>query len=128
MGLLCKRLRIRDRNDGGNVKDNWIYIQEPDVQVGRLQIFNNWSPFMVADPDTVWIGLEYFCNDNDELWNMPDADLIELAKAEIGQDQVLSSERERPRCHRDPHAQSLPRLFRQLRTLPGNHRLRRWPG
>ena len=115
VGLLCKRLRIRDRNDGGNVKDNWIYIQEPDVQVGRLQIFNNWSPFMVADPDTVWIGLEYFCNESDDLWNMPDADLIELAKAElvkIG----LSSERGCARRHCDPHAQDLPGLLRHATT------------
>ena len=43
------------------LKDTWIYIQEPDVLVGRMQIFNNWSPYLVSDPDTVWIGLEYFC-------------------------------------------------------------------
>ena len=54
------------------ISDNWIYIQEPDVLVGRLQIFNNWSPFMVADPDKVWLGLEYFCNESDEIWNLPD--------------------------------------------------------
>jgi protoporphyrinogen oxidase len=59
VGVLCKTLKIRDRT-GGAVKDNWIYIQEPGVSVGRLQIFNNWSPAMVADPDNVWIGLEYF--------------------------------------------------------------------
>ncbi len=43
--------------------DNWIYIQEPDVKLGRLQIFNNWSPDLVADPDTVSLGLEYFCEE-----------------------------------------------------------------
>jgi len=92
VGLLCKRLRIRDPKDGATVKDNWIYIQEPDVQVGRLQIFNNWSPFMVADPDTVWIGLEYFCNDTDGLWNKSEAELIALAKAEMVKIRVLTSE------------------------------------
>jgi protoporphyrinogen oxidase len=94
VGLLCRKLRIRDRLDGGNVKDNWIYIQEPDVQVGRLQIFNNWSPFMVADPNTVWIGLEYFCNDTDGLWRQPDAALIELAKSELVKIQILDSEQD----------------------------------
>ena len=52
--------------------DTWIYIQERDVKVGRLQIFNNWSPFMVKDPNTVWMGLEYFCNKTDVFWNQPD--------------------------------------------------------
>lgn len=80
VGLLCKRLSVTDTCA---ITDNWIYIQEPDVQVGRLQIFNNWSPHMVADPDKVWIGLEYFCYDTDTLWKMTDADLIALAKGEI---------------------------------------------
>ena len=50
--------------------DNWIYVQEPDVKIGRLQVFNNWSPALVADPDTIWFGLEYFCREGDELWSM----------------------------------------------------------
>ena len=52
------------------VPDNWIYIQERDVKIGRLQIFNNWSPYLVKDDSKVWIGLEYFCNEGDEMWNM----------------------------------------------------------
>jgi protoporphyrinogen oxidase len=82
VGLLCRRLKIRE-SSGENVRDNWIYIQEPDVLVGRLQIFNNWSPYMVANPDTVWVGLEYFCNDSDPLWRKPEAELIDLAKEEL---------------------------------------------
>jgi protoporphyrinogen oxidase len=89
VGLLCKRLKIKDRN-GGMVKDNWIYIQEPVVSVGRLQIFNNWSPAMVADPENVWIGLEYFCYEGDSLWNRSDGDLIELAKKELQDIEVLA--------------------------------------
>jgi protoporphyrinogen oxidase len=65
------------------LSDNWIYIQEPDVHVGRMQIFNNWSPFLVADPGNVWIGLEYFCYETDEIWKQPDADMIALAKSEV---------------------------------------------
>ena len=53
------------------------------MHVGRLQIFNNWSPYMVADPGKVWIGLEYFCNEGDELWRSRTTELIELAKAEL---------------------------------------------
>ena len=85
VGLLLKRLGIRDHGDQGErlLKDNWIYIQEPDVLVGRMQIFNNWSPYLVADPNKVWIGLEYFCNDTDELWRKSDEDMIALALVEI---------------------------------------------
>jgi protoporphyrinogen oxidase len=82
VGLLLKRLAIGGQN-AGLLKDNWIYIQEPDVLVGRMQIFNNWSPYMVGDPDKVWIGLEYFCNDTDELWHKSDQDMIALAVAEV---------------------------------------------
>jgi protoporphyrinogen oxidase len=82
VGVLCNRIKLRDP-DGQIVKDNWIYIQEPDVLVGRLQIFNNWSPAMVADPAHVWIGLEYFCNDTDTLWKKSDAEMIAVAKSEL---------------------------------------------
>jgi protoporphyrinogen oxidase len=82
VGLLLSRLNIRDQAEG-LLKDNWIYIQEPDVLVGRLQIFNNWSPYMVDDAKKVWIGLEYFCNDTDELWHKSDKDMIALAVEEV---------------------------------------------
>ena len=54
--------------------------------LGRLQIFNNWSPYMVADPTKVWIGLEYFCYETDALWTMPDEELKKFAVAESGED------------------------------------------
>jgi protoporphyrinogen oxidase len=82
VGVLCGRLKLREAS-GEVVKDNWIYIQEPDVLVGRLQIFNNWSPAMVCDASKVWIGLEYFCNETDALWNKPDCEIIALAKSEL---------------------------------------------
>jgi protoporphyrinogen oxidase len=91
VGLLCRRLKIQ-AGSGKNIQDNWIYIQEPDVLVGRLQIFNNWSPYMVADPDTVWVGLEYFCNDTDPLWRKPEAELIALAKEEMAKLGMLNPE------------------------------------
>jgi len=63
--------------------DNWIYIQEPDVRIGRLQIFNNWSPHLVADPATVSLGLEYFCNEGDDLWSMTDTQFLAFAAQEL---------------------------------------------
>ena len=90
VGVLCDRLKLEEES-GGLVKDNWIYIQEPDVLVGRLQIFNNWSPSMVADPNKVWIGLEYFCNETDELWRKSDAEMIELAKSELESMKILDA-------------------------------------
>jgi len=53
------------------------------VRVGRLQIFNNWSPYLIADPTKKWIGLEYFCYDTDDLWNLSDDKMIEFAKEEL---------------------------------------------
>ncbi len=84
VGLLVNKLKITEK-DGKNISDNWIYIQEPEVTVGRLQIFNNWSPYMVADPTKTWIGLEYFCTEGDKLWNIPKEEIISLAKKELSQ-------------------------------------------
>ena len=85
VGVLLKQLKIKEDSPQGAklLSDNWIYIQEPDVQVGRMQIFNNWSPYLVADPGNVWIGLEYFCYETDDIWKLPDAGMIEFAKAEM---------------------------------------------
>jgi protoporphyrinogen oxidase len=63
--------------------DNWIYVQEPDVQLGRLQIFNNWSPHLVHDPNTVWLGLEYFCREGDGLWSRTDPNFLDFAADEL---------------------------------------------
>ena len=65
--------------------DNWIYIHEPDVTVGRIQNFRSWSPDMVPDPKKASIGLEFFCFEGDKLWNMADDDLVELGKKELDQ-------------------------------------------
>lgn len=85
VGLLLNRLQVQDRSAGGRqlLRDNWIYLQEPGVRAGRMQIFNNWSPYMVCDPDKVWIGLEYFCYEGDDLWRKSDQEMIEFATAEM---------------------------------------------
>jgi len=85
VGILLRKLKITEGHPSANklITDNWIYIQEPNVLAGRLQIFNNWSPYMVADQNNAWIGVEYFCYETDEIWTMPDADMAELAKLEL---------------------------------------------
>jgi protoporphyrinogen oxidase len=85
VGLLVRKMIPYGDCAGANGAplDNWIYIQERDVRIGRLQIFNNWSPHLVQDPSTVWLGLEYFCNEHDDLWQMEDADLIRFGAAEL---------------------------------------------
>jgi protoporphyrinogen oxidase len=65
--------------------DNWIYIHEPGVRVGRIQNFRSWSPWMVPDPDKACVGLEYFCFEGDDLWTMADDDLVDLAAGELAQ-------------------------------------------
>ncbi len=95
-GILLRKLAIRNetkiRTMGDIVPDNWIYIQEPGVKVGRLQIFNNWSPYMVKDPDTVWIGMEYFVNEGDELWNMDDTAFKSFAAKELASIGIIREE------------------------------------
>ncbi len=86
VGLLLKKLNVQEKGKkpAANVPDNWIYIQEGNVRVGRIQIFNNWSPYMVSDfKNSIWIGLEYFVNEGGDLWIMPDKDLIALGVSEM---------------------------------------------
>jgi len=94
VGLLLNKLKIRNETKfqtiNNLVPDNWIYIQERDVKVGRLQIFNNWSPYLVSDIDKVWLGLEYFCNVGDELWNKPDNEFIQFAINELSSIDIIN--------------------------------------
>ena len=106
VGLLVDRLLITEA-DGSPVKDTWIYIQEPDVLVGRLQIFNNWSPYLVADPSKVWIGLEYFCNDSDPLWRKSNEEITKFAIEEVAKIGILKPEEVRDSC-----------VFRVPKTYP----------
>ncbi len=95
VGLLLPQLKVqgeaRPGMPKGLVPDNWIYIQERDVKVGRLQIFNNWSPYMVAAPGKIWIGLEYFCNEGDELWTMSDEDLARFGAEELQKIDIVNA-------------------------------------
>ena len=88
VGLLVKKLKMKNETHiktyENRIPDTWIYIQERDVKIGRLQVFNNWSPYLINDyKNTMWIGLEYFCNEGDEMWTMPKEDFIKMAIAEL---------------------------------------------
>jgi protoporphyrinogen oxidase len=93
VGLLVRSLRIHEEALPGKelIADNWIYIQEPDVLLGRVQIFNNWSPFLVADPANVWLGLEYFCNEADEIWKLPDECMSAFAIQELSRIRIIDA-------------------------------------
>ncbi len=107
VGLLVERLKLKNTTGlptlGDIVPDCWIYVQDRGVKLGRIQIFNNWSPYLVRDPlHTVWIGLEYFCAEGDAFWSLSEQDCVSLAVEEltrigvIGEDTpILDSCRER---------------------------------
>lgn len=103
VGLCVDKLKLENKTKiktlGDIVPDCWIYVQEREVKLGRIQIFNNWSPYMVNKPqDTVFLGLEYFCAEGDEFWNSSDKDFTDFAIDELikigvidGKNNVLNS-------------------------------------
>jgi protoporphyrinogen oxidase len=109
VGLLAKRLTVSEA-DGSPLRDNWIYIQEPDVTVGRLQIFNNWSPWLVNQPqngpEKVWIGLEYFCFESDPVWKLSDEEMIRLAIDEVAHIGILKADEVE-----DAHVVRVPKTY-----------------
>ena len=121
VGLLCDRLKVKEK-DGRLLRDTWIYVQEPDVQLGRLQIFNNWSPYLVSDPEKVWIGLEYFCYDTDDLWKMGDEDLKKFAIAEVVKIGILDAD-----AVSDGHVVRVPKTYpAYFGTYDRFNELREW--
>lgn len=99
VGILLDKLDIKKTAKSGTpesklnfIADNWIYVQENDVKLGRIQIFNNWSPYLVKDPSKIWIGLEYFANEGDSMWNMKDEAFIQQAINELEKIHVAKKE------------------------------------
>jgi len=88
VGVLLSKLNLINKTNiktiGNIVPDNWIYVNEKKLRMSRFQIYNNWSPYLVKDVEnTVWIGLEYYCNENDELWNMSDMNFLQMGIEEM---------------------------------------------
>ncbi len=97
VGLLLDKMKIKNETKiktyANRVPDTWIYVQERDVKVGRLQVFNNWSPYMVKDyENTMFVGLEYFCNEGDDLWRMNDEEFIAMAIDELVKIDIIDSD------------------------------------
>lgn len=118
VGLLCKHLLLKNTTETptlGNppiVPDNWIYVQDPGYKVGRIQVFNNWSPYLVKNPDdTVWIGLEYFCTEGDDFWSMSDEQARKFAISEMIRMRVIASEDDVVDFHRERVKKAYPAYF-----------------
>lgn len=116
VGLLVDKLKIKNTTKtktlGNIVPDCWIYVQERDVRLGRLQIFNNWSPYMVKDPEhTVWIGLEYFCNEGDAFWSASEEETVHQAVSELIRMGVLEDETHVLDSHREQVQKAYPAYF-----------------
>ena len=88
IGLLLKKINLKNETDvktlGNIVPDCWIYMQEPDVRMCRIQIFNNWSPYLVEKPEeNIWIGLEYVCSEKDDIWQMSEEEFRNFSVNEL---------------------------------------------
>ena len=116
VGLLVDSLLLKEKGPGaalgGITPDCWIYVQDASVRLGRIQIFNNWSPYMVADPvHTALVGLEYFCREGDDFWNLSDEDCVRLAVSELRKIGVLSEDARVLNAHRERVKKAYPAYF-----------------
>ena len=116
VGLLLNKLNLKHETGiktlGNFVPDCWIYVQDTGVKLGRIQIFNNWSPYLVKDPvNTVWVGLEYFCNEGDGFWNMSEDECVAKAVAELKSMGVIDSDAEILDSHRERVQKAYPAYF-----------------
>lgn len=116
VGILVDRLNLKNETDiktlNHIVPDCWIYVQDTGVKLGRIQIFNNWSPYLVENvQDKVWIGLEYFCNEGDDFWNMTEKQCIRFAVKELVKMGVITSASEICDAHREKVKKAYPAYF-----------------
>lgn len=116
VGLLVDKLNLKNETNiktlGNIVPDCWIYVQDTGVKLGRIQIFNNWSPYMLKNPDKqVWIGLEYFCHEGDKFWNMEDNACINFAIKELTSMGVISPSSTIHDSHRERVKKAYPAYF-----------------
>ena len=116
VGLLVEKLNLKNKTDiktlNHIVPDCWIYVQDTGVKLGRIQIFNNWSPYLVEDVDSkVWIGLEYFCNENDDFWNLSASKCARLAAEELIRMGVINRKEDVLDFHREKVKKAYPAYF-----------------
>ncbi len=123
IGLLVDKLNLKNETDmktlNNIVPDCWIYVQDTGVKLGRIQIFNNWSPYLVKDAiNTVWIGLEYFCTENDSFWNMNDDEAADFAISELIKMGVISNKGNVLDFHRERVKKAYPAYFDTYEEMP----------
>lgn len=123
VGLLVRRLRPKNettmRTLGSLIPDCWIYVQDRGVKLGRVQIFNNWSPYMVKDPqNTVFVGLEYFCREGDAFWNTPDAALTSGGRDDLVKIGLLDENEPILDSHCERVPKAYPAYFDTYSELP----------
>ena len=128
VGVLVPKLLLKNETKiptiGNIVPDNWVYVHDRSVKMGRFQIYNNWSPYMVKDLEhSVWIGLEYFCNEGDELWSMTDEEFARMAIREMAAMGLIASENEVMDFHVERVKKAYPAYFD---TYEHMDRLREW--
>ncbi|MBQ7739934.1 MAG: NAD(P)/FAD-dependent oxidoreductase, partial [Eubacterium sp.] len=116
VGVLVKKLNLENKTKiktlGNIVPDNWVYVHDKSVKMGRFQIYNNWSPYMVKDAEnTVWVGLEYFCNEGDEMWSMSDEAFARMGIKEMAEMGLISSENEAIDFHTERVKKAYPAYF-----------------
>lgn len=116
VGVLVPCLKLQNktkiRTIGNIVPDNWVYVHDRSVKMGRFQIYNNWSPYMVKDIDhSVWIGLEYFCNEGDSMWSMTDGEFAEMAVREMAAIGLIHSVEEVLDTHVERVKKAYPAYF-----------------
>ena len=97
IGVLIDHLNLKNQTKiktiGNIVPDDWVYVHDKKVKMGRFQIYNNWSPYLVKDVEnTVWMGLEYFCNEGDSMWSMTDDDFAKMGISEMIQMNLIDGE------------------------------------
>ena len=116
VGVLVNKLNLVNKTQfktlNNIVPDCWIYVQDTGIKLGRIQIFNNWSPYLVKDVDNkVWIGLEYFCNETDDFWNMSEQECIDFAADELIKMGIINSKDEILDAHRENVKKAYPAYF-----------------
>lgn len=122
VGMLLKNINLQNKTKiktlNNLVPDCWIYVQDTGVKLGRMQIFNNWSPYLVAKPEKdIWLGLEYFCNENDAFWNMTDEEWQNFAVGELLKIKVISKAEDVLDTHVERVKKAYPAYFDSYKNI-----------
>lgn len=116
VGVLVSKLKLKNETGiptfGNIVPDNWVYVHDRSVKMGRFQIYNNWSPYLVKDVEHfIWMGLEYFCNEGDEMWSLPDPSFADMAIKEMVKMGLIDSEDDVKDFHVERVKKAYPAYF-----------------